>query len=533
MPRRRPGPGTVLFLLIGAHLALLWLLPLLPAQDLPQHMSYARILRDYQDEPAFRALYVLPERIQPYFVTYYAMAWLGRAMSIEVATRILLSAYVVGMMLSFQVLVSAAQQRARTRLGWSGLTASLIVWNPALLMGFLAFVLALPLVVLGSALSLRCALSGFRRASLFGLTGCALCAVSLHLVAAGCLCLFALVVVAVARTRRSALVAAIVLATTALGLALWQLFGEHGAGALPSIDWRSAERGALGLELITHALQLTWSAPPETLSYALWTAVAPYSWPEMAISAACALLLFAALCFGRSRSTSSAARSVKPAARAALIFAVLAWVAPWGMHVPSEVTFLNFRMLTVAFALALACVPEQLFASSTSRSAVSLYCGFALLQFGANARSFAREAQPALSLLREADPREPMLPLVFHHHSDVFAKQFRLTHFAPMYFTVRHSGLSAQFWARYTPHLPIGYRPGRALRGPPDWEPWKLRQRHLRQYGYVLIERARDDDPEQARRASNAATKLLSARARRIRCAGDWCLYRTPQQPPP
>src|SRR5262245_12412625 len=68
--------------LVAVNLAVVWSVPALPAQDLPQHLAYVKILLDY-DNPdlTFRYFYRLPERFHPYATVYRILAelahWLG------------------------------------------------------------------------------------------------------------------------------------------------------------------------------------------------------------------------------------------------------------------------------------------------------------------------------------------------------------------------------------------------------------------------------------------------------------------------
>ena len=57
--------------LLGAHLIIIAFIPLIPAQDLPQHISYARILLEY-DRPdlRFHDYYVVATTHQSYFTAY-------------------------------------------------------------------------------------------------------------------------------------------------------------------------------------------------------------------------------------------------------------------------------------------------------------------------------------------------------------------------------------------------------------------------------------------------------------------------------
>lgn len=132
-----------------------------------------------------------------------------------------------------------------------------------------------------------------------------------------------------------------------------------------------------------------------------------------------------------------------------------------------------------------------------------------------------------MRLLEQAQPRGVMLTVAFHNRSRHFGKQFRLTHFLPMYYTVRQRGINTQFWARYTAHLPVDYRAGKRPAGPPDWRPGELTAAHLPDVDFVLLQRATPDNSRRDVEGSAAAEKLLEAHADLVRCDDLWCLYRT------
>src|ERR1700722_13534173 len=88
--------------LLVANLALVWLLPLIPAQDLPQHLTYIRIFADY-DSPdyPFKDFYTLPTGFQPYDTIYLLLAVIARHSSVLFALRLALSLYVVLIFVGF------------------------------------------------------------------------------------------------------------------------------------------------------------------------------------------------------------------------------------------------------------------------------------------------------------------------------------------------------------------------------------------------------------------------------------------------
>jgi hypothetical protein len=347
----------------------------------------------------------------------------------------------------------------------------------------------------------------------------------MHLVAAGCFILFAWLHAAVNRTPRRLVVPAVVSGSSAAAFLLWMLLGDTGVGSPAAIPWADALRSSRGLGFIAQALRMRWYDSPTKLNYIAWTALGPFRFPILAGMAA----VFGAAIWVIRRSKPPAApmsETLRAARRSALAFAVASWFMPWGLYAPSEITFLDFRMFTVAFAMLLATVSPRWFAARRARAALAIGCAIGFAQFGFRAAAFAREARPALELIREARPLAPMLSLVYHSKSDHFGKLFRLTHFLPMYYTASEGGINAQFWARYTDHLPIGYRPGKKFHSAPDWFPSRFQPDQLAGFGHVLMQAATDEDASEIREASTRAREQLETHAERVRCEGIWCLYR-------
>src|SRR4051812_43164746 len=129
--------------LVAVNLALVWLAPVFPGQDLPQHLSYARIMRDYfRADLPFGSYYELPAHFQTYYVSYYLLKGLGSIVSIDAAFRVLFSLYALAVFASFLALIRALHGARRGgALPWTAFLATLVVWSPVTFMGFLEFLL--------------------------------------------------------------------------------------------------------------------------------------------------------------------------------------------------------------------------------------------------------------------------------------------------------------------------------------------------------------------------------------------------------
>ncbi len=537
-----------LVLLILANLALVWALPVLPCQDLPQHLAYARIFRDYaRPDLPYHDLYQFPDRLQPYHSVYLVLAFLGRALSILDAMRVLMSLYVIALFLSFQFLCRVCAAPAVPDLEspespaspagpgppWAGLLGCLLVFGPIIFMGFCQFFLSIPVFLLGCAVLLRaCGPDGTRRDIGFLIACCAALS-SLHPVAAACLVLLSLLKAVFQRDARALSAGLVSLFSVAVVLLIWRMFGALGMGQQFHPDVTEELRSAYGLEVLNNLFKITWYDPLAKANFVLWTVFGPFRMSGVLLVAlvmAAAALLLRHLARPITSGTGPAPihdPSRAATRRAFVAFAVLSWFAPWGIYKPTELTFLNFRMIGLAFALLLCLLPSHLFAK---RRAQTLLCGFCLffeVHLGYHAAGFAREARQTLALLDEAHPAGVMLSLMHHHPANDFGKLFRLTHFLPMYYTVIHDGTNTQFWGQYVEHLPIAFRPGKHLDVAQDWYPWQFKPEHLDLVDYVLFQAATADDPVKMRNASRSAAAILQRRAALIRCEGDVCLYRT------
>jgi hypothetical protein len=535
--RRAPPVRLVLLgLLLAINVGLVWWLPVLPGQDLPQHLAYTRIMLDHgRTELPFSRVYELPASPQPYFTTYHLLLALARMTSVDTAARLLFSGYVVLVFVSFWALVGAIHRRNEPApAAWTPLLATLVVWSPSACMGFLAFVLAVPLVLLACATVVHAARA--RAVVLHGVALSLLSAllVSVHPLAAGCSLLFLAVFAGVTRQRRIiALSAGACAVMLAVHLAWTEVAGQ-GPGDLGRLGI-DLLRLALDFESSSRRLGLTWSDLPSKLRYLSFTVLGPYRLTDLLVRSGLLALAVCLTALGvrqRARLRIDSPPAGPPATpvhgylKAALVFLGASMLAPWGLKVPSDIALVNLRLQTVAFALLLACLPPIWFSYRPARLGLLLVALSCPLQFGYRAAGFGREAQVVTALLAKARPAGPMLPLAFHQESDHFAPLFRLTRFLPMYYTVWHGGISGQFWARYTPHLPVGYRAGATPFAPPFWDPGSFHAGHLRDFDHVLVEAARASDPEKDRRGFERARSILAAQVDRPLCSGPWCLYR-------
>jgi hypothetical protein len=528
--------SLVTALLLVVNLALVWALPVLPCQDLPQHLSYATIFAKYNDSSLpFSSYFELPQRLQPYDSVYLLVAWLGRSATVMTALRILLSAYTVLTFAGLQSLVNALHRDGRSfRPAWTDVLATLLVWSPVMCMGFLSFALCVPPFLLACAHLLRWSGNHARPLDACVTLACTTAMSSVHVAAALAFGLFVFLYAACnwrprpGGPRLAPLVATLVVLLAVLGV--WQLSGSVVGEMVKPTDAVDAFREASGFDALNSIFRITWRDPLVTLTYACATILGPFSWSgQLVVASALVALWFGlrridARCEAPTETTSPDYRRFR---RAVGAFALVSCLVPWGIRIPAELTYINLRLMSLAFALSLALVRPERFAANRAKVLIAGFCAVYLVHFGARAIAFQREALPALRLVARAEPGRSILGLAFHGHSAQFGKIFRVTHFLSLYYTVLEGGIDTQFWARYTPHLPIGYRPGKRPSQPPDWYPERFDQDvHLQDVDFVLLEQASDDDARQARASSDRARREIEDRCETIACEGRYCLYR-------
>jgi hypothetical protein len=533
--------------LVTFHVALVWVVDVLPGNDLPQHLAYARIIMDYdRADLRFQEFYVLPSAVEPYHLPYYLLAGLGRLISLWGAIRVLMTLYVVGMALACYSLIGACYRssdgKARPPL-WSVWLTTAVIWNPVVCLGFVAFTLCMPLFVYGCALLLRLTMLGDeRRRDLILLLSCCALLLSIHVFAAGCFLLVMALHVLLNFGRRACAVTA--WATTAMigTFAAWRLFGGVGLGRFAPFRNMAAVddivRAARGYEFINELLKLEWRDTARNLSYLLWSVLGPFGYGGH-LFVFCVLLLGAVVVlwlrrYGRAGAEDGGTLVATPCrralARVVLAFGCSTLLLPFAVNYPTEITQLNFRMMTLAAVSAVALVPVYWFSGRRARAALAVVSVVLSLHVGVRVVGYSRESRGLLDLLREVPSSAVLMSLPFHDRTDYFGKYFTLSHFLPMYHTVRGGGINTQFWGRFAPRLPVGYKRGKQPLATPDWKPNRFEPRHLADSDYVVLQVA---GPGQSDRTINNAKRVqrrVERLTRKIRCEGLWCLYEIPQR---
>jgi hypothetical protein len=129
----------------------LWVSAYLPFMDAPQHLASIRIIHDFDHPPwAFQTYYNVDLGSSQYLLYYVSADWLASIMSIESANRVIMSLYVIGLPLSVSSYLSAHGRDPAV-----GLLAGPMAYNASLFVGFMNYMLALPMLFFGLALFRR------------------------------------------------------------------------------------------------------------------------------------------------------------------------------------------------------------------------------------------------------------------------------------------------------------------------------------------------------------------------------------------
>jgi hypothetical protein len=129
----------------------LWQVEVPPIQDLPQHLAAVRVIHDY-DQPAlaFQRYFEVALGRTQYLTVYLAAHLLAYAAGVVVATKLVLSAGVAAAPYAMRLLLRSLGKDEAASVFVFALT-----YNAHLILGFLNFTVAIPLMLVGLALAIR------------------------------------------------------------------------------------------------------------------------------------------------------------------------------------------------------------------------------------------------------------------------------------------------------------------------------------------------------------------------------------------
>lgn len=134
-----------------ATVAPLWAVAHPAIEDLPQHLAAIRAFVDF-DDPAlrFRDYFVIELGRTQYLAYYLVTALLAKLTGVDLANKLVLSSAIIGTPYSMRLLLRSLERDERAAVLVMPLT-----WNAHLVLGFFNFIAAIPLVLVGLALSIR------------------------------------------------------------------------------------------------------------------------------------------------------------------------------------------------------------------------------------------------------------------------------------------------------------------------------------------------------------------------------------------
>jgi hypothetical protein len=274
--------------------------------------------------------------------------------------------------------------------------------------------------------------------------------------------------------------------------------------------------------------RVSFSSPTLQTDYVLAALLGPFP-PR--VKAACGLVfafaIFVAL-FAHMRDpfaeTERPRRGVRPACA---LFALAVMVAPAAIQIPNDLSRLEFRLITTAVLLSVAALPPHAWARARApRWALACAAAALLAVWARQLGGISSELAPAVHLMARLGPSDRLLSLPMHDDSAYLEDANSVLHYDAMFHTARTGGITSLFWAKFSPRLPIGYRPLKEPAHPPDWAPWALEETQLTSYTHVFVRWPAPDE--------EARTHELAARVVRMRdagvlvplaCEGGCCLF--------
>lgn len=455
----------------------LWLTRYLPIQDLPQHLAAIRVLSDYDDPALGFSRYFELDLFRTQYLAYYLAARaLSLVVEVEVANRVLITLCIVGTPYALARLLRGLGRDPRF-----ALAALPLSYNAHLILGFVNFLLAIPLALYGLAIAIeerRAPRTG--RAILLGAV--AVACFYAHVVPFAFLAL-GVVLVSVQRELRALVLRVVPLLPALLAAVVWALHSPAGratvtaaAGASggPQPTFQSVAFALADLpNWLTDVLHGDGDLQLLNVFYALLASAV--------VSGVIAALL------GRDGAPDALARSLAlrllllPPLAAALYFVApisYDWIWPIAQRFP---------LLGLIFAIAVLPPPPRVLAQA-------LLAGFlcvTALQTKLVAQAFADFEQLEVG---DFDRALAAIPQGQRVAGLISARGSRFVKFSPFihyvaYYQARKGGAVMFTFADF-PQSPFRFREdARPPRVPPRWEwmPERVRPESLDFYDYVLV----------------------------------------------
>jgi hypothetical protein len=496
----RKTEWAIAALLLAAGAAPFWAGRFLPFQDLPQHLALANVLARWSDPAtSFSRFYALEIRASPYWGYHAPMWFLTRLLPLEIANKVLLSAWAVAIPVSAGFAMRALGRDGR----WAVLSMPL-VWTSNLFFGFAPFLLSMPLFFWALGLAARHLPGdrpGGRRAWLLAVASAAVFLAHVQTYLLLGLCVLTLLAVEWRGARWTLPRAAPFLPSLAL-FAAWALpnfvFNTNPAMPLPhTAAYRNfgtfRHMGAVfepPAQVLARMPDRIWGMYGDSsgswigvswlLLFGLSVALA--SWPDPGMASPPV-------------PTDKLRHALR--ARRGEVLAVLALAC--GLLLPIEVAgqwYLSARYLTFAVMLA----PCFIAASATGWRVTLLgaAAGLALVSDGVAFRKvadFQGQVRGFAGLVDRMEPGGRALGLIFDRGEGGPVNRPVLMHFAAYYPALRGGDVGFSFAG--LPAIPVRYRPGSQAPHPSEWRPQDFRWETMGQhYDYFLVNGTARGDAE-------------------------------------
>ncbi|MBI2522532.1 MAG: hypothetical protein HYV97_19080 [Bdellovibrio sp.] len=538
---QKRSPYILLAILAAINILYILLVNVFPFQDMPQHLTYAKIIGDYgKSGNLFDRYYELKAHFTTYHTYHWVLSFLGTWFGIEAGFKVLVLIYFITLSWGMSYLMDSYAPDLKAS-PWNKLLIQLCLWNATIGMGFMPFVQSMPFftIAIGAFLRLRTQRGDMRMNwAVFAL---ALILLSLsHVVTAFAVVFFLALYTLFDRGERSFI---LLLGNFLFFMITSRWYGGLGSGGLTehhSIQWAEAFVHSYDFEFVTSLFNVTWSPLPVTMNYVFWNFIGPYQLPTLIPL----FILYTLLVYGIYRlrtPVKAVATNLKKknielsnshdrpeekyqyAYRMAVkIFLAVAILVPWGIYIPSEITFINFRLLTLALFLVISFWPWKWIQNSRQKLIVTAFALISIVLYCYKTYMYQREIEVPLKMVARIPSNRIVGSVMFGNRSEYFTRILRLTHFLPMFYTLRNGGINGQFWACYAPHLPVCYKPGKGISNTPDWHPWKFKPEDLNDVDYLLFSTMYyANNP-----VETGIKQAILERMAPIDCERGWCLYR-------
>jgi hypothetical protein len=456
-------------LVFGA--APLWATRQLPVVDLPQHLHLISVLHRLGDSTTlYPEIFQRRPELTPYLGYYYAVGLLHWLVPLELANRLFLTGYVIGLPLSL-----AALLKSLGRPTWPSLLALPFAYGDSFSWGFINYCSAMPLAFLSCALFVRALRDAEHRARWAARHAGALVLVLLfHVQAFAFLALALPWLLLMTRVPgggwRARLPALLSVVPGVLLFLVWVVLraGEP-TEVVQGAPWKawgpmlSAQN--LAYKPFSQNLDELWLMLANALRDgsdrdALWV---------VAVVAIGAAILGAAA--ELAKPTAEALRSLGAMLGLATAALVLFFTLPFDIR--GYIYYLNTRYAHLAAAALAACLPA---AHERLQPYLRWAAAAAVAWFGLTlARGYARfddESRPLHQLAAAAAPRPRVMGLIYDTSSSVVTRPVFLHSACEV---ARERGGLCNFSFALTPHSPLEYRGTPPPTFPSEWHPEQFR----------------------------------------------------------